>query len=261
LEHDHLQITLFDPSRPLDDLIPMGLRNRPELAANQADIKAAAVCIRQEKMRPMLPSVILTGFQTPGGMAPQASVIGTGQGGKMNNWGFRDDVSAQLVWQLNSFGLGNMALVKKRRGEQSQALAKLAQAQDTVAAEITQSQAQVQSAAARVVQAERSLRTGLVTYHTNFEGLGQTRRFENVLELVYRPQEVVYALKLLHSAFNEYFNTVADYNTAQFMLFHALGYPAREVTFWRTPGEIVPVNTERPGYLPRVGTGPPQPPR
>jgi outer membrane protein TolC len=261
LEQDHLQITLFEASRPLDELIPIGLRNRPELAANQADIKAAAVRIRQEKMRPMLPSVMLTGFQTPGGMAPQASVIGTGHGGKMNNWGFRDDVSAQLVWQLNSFGLGNLALVKKRRGEQSQAIAKLAQAQDTVAAEITEAQAQVQASAARVVQAERSLRTGLVTYHRNYEGIGQTKRFGDVLELVYRPQEVVYALKLLNFSFDEYFNTVADYNTAQFMMFHALGYPAREVTFLRPPGEIMPIDTQRPGYLPRVGTGPPQPPR
>ena len=261
LEHDHLQITLIDGARPLDDLIAMGLRNRPELAANQAEVKAALVRIRQEKMRPMLPSLMLTGFQTPGGMAPQAAIFGTGNGGKMNFWGFRDDVSAQIIWQLDSFGLGNAALVKRRRGEQSQAIAKLAQAQDAVAAQINQAQARVQSAAARVVQAERGLRTGLVTYQRNYEGLGQTRRFENVLDVVYRPQEVVYALKLLNLAFNEYFNTVADYNTAQFMLFHALGYPAREVTFFRPPGQIVPVNTERPRYLPPVGTGPPQPPR
>lgn len=261
LEQDHLQITLIEPSRPLDSLIPIGLTNRPELAAHQAEIKAALVRIRQEKMRPLLPSIILTGWQTPGGMVPQASIFGTGKGGKMNNWSFRDDVSAQLMWQWDGFGFGNLALIKKRRGEQSQAITKLMQTQDAIAAEITQAQAQVQSAAARVVQAERSLRSGYVTYQKNYEGLGQTKRFDNVLELVYRPQEAVYALKLLHLAFHEYFNTVADYNTAQFMLFHALGYPAREVTFRRPPGEIMPVNTQRPGYLPPVGTGPPQPPR
>jgi hypothetical protein len=261
LENDHLQITIIDSARPLDELIPIGLRNRPELAAHQAEINAGQVRIRQEKMRPMLPSVLLTGFQTPGGMAPQASIFGTGHGGKMNNWSFRDDVSAQLIWQWDSFGFGNAALIKKRRGEQSQAITKLMRAQDTVAAEVNQAQAEVQSAAARVAQAERSLRTGLVTYHRNFEGIGQTKRFDNVLELVYRPQEVVYALKLLHLAFNEYFNTVADYNTAQFKLFHALGYPAREIVFLRPPGEILPVDTGRPGYLPPVGTGPPQPSR
>ena len=261
LERDHLQITLLDPSRPLDELIEMGLRNRPELAASQADIKAAMVRIRQEKMRPLLPSVLLTGWETPGGMVPEASIFGTGRGSKFNNWSFRDDVSMQFIWQLDSFGFGNLALIKKRRGEQSQAIAKLMQAQDAVAAEINQAQAQVQSAAARVVQAERSLRTGLVTYQRSVEGLGQTQRFGDVLELIYRPQEVVYALKKLHEAFNEYFNTVAYYNTSQFMLFHALGYPARELTFFRPPGAVVPVNTQRAGYLPPVGTGPPPAPR
>jgi hypothetical protein len=112
-------------------------------------------------------------------------------------------------------------------------------------------------AAARVVQAERGLRTGIVTYQRNFEGMGQTRRFENVLELIYPPQVVVFALKLLHTAFHEYFDTVAEYNTAQFELFHALGYPAREIEFFRPPDGILPVNTQRPEFLPPVGTGPP----
>jgi outer membrane protein TolC len=257
LEHDHLQVTLIDPSRSLDDLIPIGLTNRPELAAHKAQIEAALVRIRQEKMRPLLPSILITGWQTPGGMIPQASIFGTGNGGKLNLWSFRDDISTQMVWQLDSFGIGNAALIKKRRGEQSQAVVALFQAQDAVAAEINQAQAKVQMAASRVVQAERSLRTGIVTYLRNFEGMGQTRRFENVLELIFPPQVVVFALKLLHTAFHEYFNTVADYNTAQFELFHALGYPAREIEFFRPPDGILPINTQRPEFLPAVGTGPP----
>ena len=40
-------------------------------------------------------------------------------------------------------------------------------------------------------------------------------------------------------------------------LFHALGYPANELAIVRTPGDVLPVNTERPGYLPPVGNGPP----
>jgi hypothetical protein len=261
LEHDHLQLTLIDPSRALDDLIPIGLTNRPELAAQKAMIEAALVRIRQEKMRPALPNVLLTGWQTPGGMPTQAGIFATGHGGNMNLWAFRDDVSAQLVWELAGFGLGNMALIKKRRAEQSQAIAMLFHIQDSVASEITQTQANLQSAAARVFQAERALHTGLITYQKNYEGLGQTRRFGNVLEQVYRPQEVVYALKLLKLAFDEYFTSVAEYNQAQFELFHALGYPAREIEYFRPPDGILPVDTARPNYLPPVGTGPPPPPR
>ncbi|HEY7424525.1 MAG TPA: hypothetical protein VH682_09880 [Gemmataceae bacterium] len=257
LEPDHMQLTLIDPARSLDDLIPIGLTNRPELSAQQALIQAALVRIRQEKMRPLLPLITITGFQTPGGMTTQAAIFGTGNGGKMNLWSFRDDISTQLIWQLQNMGFGNMALIKKRRGEQSRAVAALFQMQDMVAAEVTQSQAALQSAAARVVQAERGLRTGLVTFQRNLEGLGQTRRFENVLELIYRPQEVVFALKLLKTAFDEYYTTVAEYNIAQFQLFHALGYPARDISFLRSPDGLVPVDTSRPVYLPSVGTGPP----
>ncbi len=265
LEHDHLQITLIDPSRSLDDLIPIGLTNRPELASHKAQIEAALVRIRQEKLRPFLPSIIITGWQTPGGMIPQASIFGTGNGGKLNLWSFRDDISTQVVWQIDSFGFGNAAHVKRRRGEQSQAIVALFQEQDAVAADITKAQAEVQMAAARVVQAERSLRTGIVVYQRNYEGMGQTKRFKEnpeepvggLLELIYPPQQVVFALKLLHTAFNEYFNTVAEYNTAQFELFHALGYPAREIEFFRPPDGILPINTQRPEFLPPVGTGPP----
>jgi outer membrane protein TolC len=261
LEQDHLQITLIDPSRSLDDLMPIGLTNRPELAAQQSLIQAALVRIRQEKMRPLLPAILIQGWQTPGGMPTEAGIFGTGNGGKLNLWSFRDDISTQLVWQLNSLGFGNLALVKKRRGEQSRATAELFQIQDTVVSEITQAQAKLQSAAARVVQAERALQTGLVTFRANLEGLGQTKRFENVLEVIYNPQEAVYALRLLIMAFNEYYATVAEYNSAQFELFHALGYPAREIESFRPPGDLAPVDTSRPGYLPPVGTGPPPPTR
>jgi hypothetical protein len=40
-------------------------------------------------------------------------------------------------------------------------------------------------------------------------------------------------------------------------MFHALGYPAREITYLQTPGTLEPVDTTRPNYLPQVGTGPP----
>jgi outer membrane protein TolC len=260
LEHDHLQITLIDPGRPLDDLIPIGLTNRPELAAHQALVQATLVRIRKEKMRPFLPVVELNGFQTPYEQL-QVGVLGIGSGGKVNQWSARDDVSPQLMWQVESLGLGNLARVKEQRGEQSRATAELFQVQDDVAAEITMAQARLQSAAARVAQAERQLRAALVNYNGCYEGLKQTQRFGNVLVQIFRPQEVVYALQLLKGALDNYFATVAQYNTAQFFLFHALGYPAREISYFRNPGEVQPVDTSRPGYLPPVGTGPPPPTR
>ena len=125
-----------------------------------------------------------------------------------------------------------------------------------VAGDVTRALARVQSAAARVVQADRALRTAIITFNGNYEGLQQTTRLGNVLVLVNRPQEAVFALQLLKLAFDEYFTTVADYNRAQFELFHALGYPAHELAQIRPPGELVPVATPTVRAIcPRWATG------
>ena len=143
----------------------------------------------------------------------------------------------QLVWQFDAFGIGNLARIKEQRGGQSETFVELYKTQDKVAAEVTEAHANLQSAAARVSQADRSLRTAIIAYNGNVEGLRHTTRFGDVLVLIYRPQEVVYALRLLKLAFDEYFTTVADYNRAEFELFHALGYPAQEITYLRPPGK------------------------
>ncbi len=256
LERDHLQITLIDPGRSLDELIPIGLTNRPELAQHQAVVQATLVAIRREKLRPLLPSILLNGFQTPYELI-EVGGYGSGNGGKLNLWSSRDDISPQVLWQANNLGLGNLAQVKQQRAGASQALVRLFAVQDGVAGDVTRAQADVQAAAARVVQAERELRSAAINYRGNVEGLKQTQRFGNVLVQIFRPQEVVFALQLLKRGYDHYFATVAEYNEAQFELFHALGYPAREISFSRAPSEAMPVDTSRPGYLPAVGTGPP----
>jgi hypothetical protein len=219
-------------------------------------VLAAETSIRREKARPLLPVVMLNGLQSAG-MYIQGGLFALGPNSSLNQWKGRSDVSVQLLWQLENFGIGNLARIKAERGRESRAIIDLRNTQDTVAAEVTQARARVQSAAARVLQADRALRTAIITFNGHLEGLGQTRRLENVLILTYRPQEAVYSLEQMNVSFNEYFTTVSEYNRAQFELFHALGYPAREVASLRTPGQIIPVDTNRPAYLPPVGNGPP----
>ncbi|MGQ0634014.1 MAG: TolC family protein [Planctomycetaceae bacterium] len=255
-EPDHLQITLIDPGRPLDELIPIGLTNRPELASQQAIVGAVAQRIRRERGRILMPSLMLNGFQTPYELI-QFGAQGIGHDRSLNLWSARDDFSPQVIWQWQAMGLGNHARIKEQRGEQSRAMVDLFKVQDSVAAEVTRSQARLQSAAVRVVQAERGLRESRVTFDGNFEGLRQTKRFDNVLIQIYRPQEAVIALDHLMVAYDAYIATVADYNRAQFEVFHAMGYPASEITAVQPPGDVVPVDTNRPSYLPPVGEGPP----
>ena len=256
LEHDHTQITLIDPGRPLDELMPIALMNRPELHSHQAMVEAAVQAIRRERARPFVPTILLNGFQTPAEML-QGGIFGLGPNASLNQWRGRFDLSIQPLWQLESMGIGNLARIKAQRGRESQEIIEFLKIQDAVAADVTRATAHVEAAAVRVIQADRALRSGLVTFNGNFEGLQQTTRLGNVLVLVNRPQEAVFALQLLNVAFNEYFTTVADYNRAQFELFHSLGYPAKELTVLRTPGTVEPVDTNRPRYLPPVTNGPP----
>jgi outer membrane protein TolC len=256
LEHDHTQLTLIDPGRCLDDLMPIALTNRPELASHQAMVAASMEQIRREKWRPLLPSIYINGFQTPYEML-QGGIFGLGPNSSLNQWRGRADLSYQPIWQLESFGIGNLARIKAQRGIQSRAIIEFFKTQDMVAADVTRTQARLQSAAVRVLQADRAMRTAIITFNGNYEGLQQTTRLGNVLVLVNRPQEAVFALQLLMIAFEEYFTTVAEYNRAQFEMFHALGYPARELAVLRNPGPVVPVNTARPAFLPPVGNGPP----
>ncbi len=256
LEHDHLQITLINPARELDDLMPIALTNRPEIASRRAQVAAAEVKVREEKGRPFIPEIVLNGFQTPYEML-QGGIFGMGPNSSLNQWRGRDDFSIQPLFQLQNVGLGNLAMIKEQRGHESLATIAFFEAQDMVAEEVNRAHANLQSAAARVVQADRALRTGIITLNGTVQGLEQTSRFGDVLVPISRPQEAVYALQLLMRAFTEYYSTVAEYNRAQFELFHALGYPAREVAYLRPVGEAVPVNTARPSYLPKVGDGPP----
>jgi outer membrane protein TolC len=255
-EHDHLQITLIDLGLTLDDLMPVALINRPELAARRDLVQAAAIRVEREKKRPLLPIVMLNGFQSAG-MYIQGGIFAIGPNSSLNQVTGRDDVSLQLVWQLDGLGVGNLGRIKSERGQQSRAIIDLRRTQDQVVADVARSYARVQSAAARVLQADRGVRTGIITFNGQLEGLGQTRRLENVLVLTFRPQEAVYSLQQLNTSLEEYFTTVAEYNRAQFELFHALGYPARELAEIRPPGEVQPTDVSRPGYLPPVTNGPP----
>ncbi len=180
LEHDHLQITLIDPNRSYDDLMPIALTNRPELTSRAALVQAAMNAVRREKMRPLTPQILINGFQTPNELI-QGGMFGLGPNNTMNQWAGRADVSLQPLWQLDAMGIGNLARIKAARGMQSLAIIDLYRLQDMVAAEVTRAVARLQSATARVSQADRALRTAIITFNGNYEGLRQTTRFGNVL--------------------------------------------------------------------------------
>jgi outer membrane protein TolC len=229
LEPPHLQVALIEPDQTIDTLIPVGLRNRPELASQQALIEATLQLIKQEKLRPLIPSIVLrgTGSNPPGSFA--GGVFGGGNDA-LGNYAIRGDINVQVVWEFQNLLLGNRARVKERQAENQIALLEHFRLQDRVAAEIAQAHAQVRSAANRLGDAESGLRDAADSVDKNFQGLSQTRRAGELIILMVRPQEVIAAIQTLSQAYGDYYGAIADHNRAQFRLYRALGHPAQFIT-------------------------------
>jgi outer membrane protein TolC len=224
VEPPQLRVELIDLRKPVEDLLPIALTSRPELASQQAQVQATLARLKQECWRPLLPSILLRGDSTP--------VAGTLAGGAYfpspngSGAGMRGDVDLQVLWQLDNLGFGNRAKVHQREAENRQTVIELLRIQDRVAAEVVQAHAQAQLAARRVEVAERGLRFAVQSADKNLVALGQTKGAGPLTVLLVRPQEVVAAVQSLSQAYSDYFGAVADANRAQFRLYRALGNPA-----------------------------------
>jgi outer membrane protein TolC len=225
LEPPQMRVTLVPTDQPVDDLIRVGLTNRPELATQQALVQATLVQLRQEKIRPLIPSVLLRGSSTPVTGTLAGGLFGGGENGDLSHFGARSDFDLQVLWKLDNLGLTNQALVRERRAENRLAVLELFRAQDRVAAEVAQAYAQAQSAAARLGDAEAELRDAIDSADKNLQGLRETGTGAALATLV-RPQEVVAAIQALAQAYGDYYAAVADFDRAEFRLYHALGRPA-----------------------------------
>ncbi len=227
LEAPHLRVELIDLHVSVDDLIAVGLTNRPELARDQALVQATLARLRQEKIRPLVPSVLVRGNATNPASPLAAGAFGGGMNDQVSNFNARNSIDLQLLWEFQNLGFGNKAAVRERRAENEVAVAERFRTQDRVAAEVAQAYAQARRAANRAREAELGLINARETAEKNVEGLSQTRRVGDVLVLVFRPQEVVAAIAALDQAYRDYFGAIADANRAQFRLYRALGRPAQ----------------------------------
>jgi outer membrane protein TolC len=252
-EPPHMALFLIAPSQEVDSLIPLGLTNRPELAASQAIVQATLTRLKQERMRPLIPSLVLQGNSGANGNSSPL-IGGSAAAGNIGDvqWGSRFDVNAVALWELKNFGAGNRALIREREGQRLQANVELFMTQDRVAAEVAQAHAQLRSGKERVRIADGGLREALINYDGNLKGMSETTRFGDLLVLINRPQEVVASLQQLDLAYQAYFKSVQDYNRAQFRLFRAMGYPAEALACKKLLDSPVEVDTSRPYDLPPV---------
>src|SRR5437764_3453304 len=111
--------------RQPDDLVGLALNNRPDLAQNQALVRAAVARVRTAQHRPLLPNVVLnynwgdfgggpdpnTAFQ--GGRV--VAVPGFGPSGQIHHFSTRSDFDVSLIWRLQSLGLANLAEIREQQ--------------------------------------------------------------------------------------------------------------------------------------------------
>jgi outer membrane protein TolC len=229
VESPQVRIELFDGQTPVDDLIALGLTNRPELASQQSLVAATLARLRQEKLRPLVPSVLLRGNATNPAGTLSTGWFGGGLEGSVTSGGWRNSFDVQVLWEFQGLGFGNRALVHEREADNRTAILELFRVQDRVAAEVVQAHAQLRRAAVRAVLADEGLKHATQTVKTSLAGFDQTRRVGDRLVLVFRPQEVVAAIQGLDQAYRDYFAATAESNRAQFALYRALGQPAQSV--------------------------------
>jgi outer membrane protein TolC len=229
VEPPHLRIPLLPLDKPVDDLVTVGLTNRPELAAQQALVQATLRLLRLEKMRPLMPSLLVRGFSTPVVGTLGVSFFGGGLNSSLNNFSIRQDWDMQAIWTLQNFGFGNRALIRQRAADNRVALTELFRMQDRVAAEVVQAYSQAQTAQGRIGEAEAELKDAQTLVRENLAALGQTQRLGEggPIQLVVRPLEVVAAVQMLQQAYTDFYLSINDYNRAQFQLYRALGNPAQ----------------------------------
>jgi outer membrane protein TolC len=250
-EEPALVVELFDPACPVDVLLPVAFTHRPELASDQAVIQAALARVKQEKVRPLAPTVAVRGVgsQVPG---LAGGLFGGGINDEVTNFGPRFSVDLQAMWELQNLGFGNHAVRREREAEQRQALLQLLRTQDRVAAEVVQAHARVRRSAARLTAAEDGVRNAAETADTNLKGLVPGKRVGQQLALVFRPQEAVAAVAALDQAYRDYYAAVGDHNRAQFQLYRALGHPASCPGL--TPRSVAPPHAHTQSVPPSLPT-------
>lgn len=267
VEPPHLRVTLLPLEKPVDNLIAVALTNRPELASQQALVQASLRLLQQEKLRPLVPSILLRGFSTPVVGSLGVGLFGGGLNSSLNNFGVRQDWDLQMLWTLQNFGLGNRALVKQRAAENRVALTELFRVQDRVAAEVVQAYSLAQTAEGRIREAETELKEAQELVRQDLAALGQTQRIGEggPIQLLVRPLEVVAAVQMLQQAYADYYTSIADYNRAQFQLYRALGNPAQALAMQEDGANGLPCGSAAPACPPAVAAplpaaSPPAPP-
>src|SRR5262249_32632643 len=133
-------LKLIDETQCLESLIQQALLNRPEVRARLLEIAEARTRVRQERLRPLLPTLSVgfsagacgggsnltaAGITQPGGSVQVSPWFGRFDG--------RTDFDIFAVWSLQNGGAGNRASTRKAEAVVGELVAELDRTSNQVA--------------------------------------------------------------------------------------------------------------------------------
>jgi outer membrane protein TolC len=200
-------VVLVAEGTPLQDLTAQALATRPETEEQSALVEAAFQRLRQQRVRPFIPRVLVD-FSAGG--------YGGGTGSHFTNFSDRTDFNLLAVWELRNLGLGNQAIQRQYEAQQLQAETSEQTIRDLIAAEVAEAYYQVQERRRQIEPAQRAVVESLRSLELN---MNRIRGAEGL------PIEVLQAIQSVAASRRVYLQAVMNYNRAQFQLLRAVGQP------------------------------------
>lgn len=211
MEPTLVPLDLTPPRTSPQELVSIGLSNRPELSQNRYLVGEAVAILRREQYAPLLPSVLLGASY--GGNAG-------GLGSDLDNFGDRVDLDAAAFWEVRNLGAGERWAQNEANARVEQAKWRQVQLMDQVASEVVEAHAQVTERIEQIELAQAGVEAAKSSYERN------ALRIEEAQGL---PIETLQAIQALDAAQRQYVRAVADYNRAQFRLHRAIGWPVEAI--------------------------------
>jgi outer membrane protein TolC len=217
-------VVLGSPSAPLElivltpldtdlgYLVDIAQARRPEVKATGAAIGAAEARVKQEIMRPWLPTVSV-GF-SGGGFGGGSNRQDLNVSSFYQTTAARTDFDVFAFWQLQNMGAGNRSLQQERAAERDEAVQYRALTLNVIRREVSEAFADMQSARRRlhVSQVQVAAANSAADHD-----LQRIRAGEGL------PIEVCNSLDLLKRARLDVIDAAIAFNIAQFRLFVVMG--------------------------------------
>jgi outer membrane protein TolC len=211
VEPAEVMLEIVSDRTPLDSLVEIGLRNRPELASSRSRVEETLLRLKQARLRPFIPSLALR--YSGGG-------FGGGRNEFFGAFDGRSDADVNLYWETANLGFTDRAVRERREAERREADLEFYKMQDRVAAEVVQASKAKIAAYRQMKRIERAVPEAIASLELNFKTI---REAAGLPVAATRPIEVLQPIQALADARGEYLDAVIDYNVAQFRLFHAVG--------------------------------------